>query len=361
MKKSILSGRKYRFINEKSISGVMLAAETELKKAQKVKEYLNRHSLVNPDYLIVKELGLIYFPLNKKVKVPGARVLNTKFDFPKKKKPLEVENVLRGKLTPEEQALLPKSQETVGSILILEIPPELEPKEKIIAEAYLKSNKALTTIVKKDEIHSGVYRTRTVKVLAGKNTKETIHTENGVKLKIDLEKTYFSAKSGHERLRVAEQVKKGELVLVMFSGAAPYPLVIARNSPAKMVYAVELNPLAHQLAVQNITSNHLEEKIVLYLGDARKVVPKLKKKFDRIAMPLPKTGEEFLDVTLKASHKGTIIHLYAFLAEEEIPKDKKRIKALCKNLGYNVKILRAVKCGQFSPRIFRVCFDMGVE
>ena len=39
-------------------------------------------------------------------------------------------------------------------------------------------------------------------------------------------------------------------------------------------------------------------------GDVRDVVPKLKKKFDRILMPLPKSAEEFLDIALSASKKG---------------------------------------------------------
>jgi tRNA (guanine37-N1)-methyltransferase len=64
--------------------------------------------------------------------------------------------------------------------------------------------------------------------LAGKNTKEAVHGENGVQMKVNLEQTYFSAKSAHERLRIAQLVKPGEEILVMFSGVAPYPLVLAK-------------------------------------------------------------------------------------------------------------------------------------
>jgi tRNA (guanine37-N1)-methyltransferase len=341
----------------------MLAACTELKDAQKIKEYLLKHNLLNTNFSLVKELGLIYFPLKKKVNIPFAKTVNTKFSFPERQNNLSVEVLLRNNLTPSELELLPKSQEIVGTILILEIPKELQKKEKAIAEAYLQFNHHLTTVVKKDESHSGTYRTRTVKILAGKRTKETLHSENGIRLKLNLEKTYFSARTANERLRISHQIKKPETVLVMFSGAAPLPLVIARNSPAKKIYGIEINPFAHQYALENIKLNNCEDKVIIYNGDVRVIIPKLKMmkmKFDRIAMPLPKTGEQFLDDAFKVSKRGTIIHLYAFLAEEEFSSYRKKIIKICSGLKHKVKVLRTVRCGQFSPRIFRVCFDIKV-
>jgi tRNA (guanine37-N1)-methyltransferase len=341
----------------------MLSATTELKNAQKVNEFLVKHDLINQEYLSVKDMGRIYFPITRKIKVPGAEVLDVKFSFPEKAHQSTVEELLQGKLSKKELGVLPKSQEVVGKILILEIPLELKNKEKLIAEAYLKSNKYIETVVKKEEFHSGVYRTRKVKVLAGKNQKETLHGENGVKMWVNLEETYFSARSANERLRIAKLVKKGEEVLVMFSGVAPYQLVLAKNSSAKMIYGIEINPTAHQLALKNIALNHVGERVNIWEGDVRELIPKLfsRKKFNRIVMPLPKTGEEFLDVAFKVSKLGTIIHLYAFLSEEEVVGHKKRIKEICKQYKRSVKIMRVVKCGQFSPKVFRMCFDLKVE
>ncbi len=341
----------------------MLAAKAELKHAQPVKEYLLKRDLLHSDYLLVKEMGFIFYPLVPKaqnVKIPKAEVINAKFNFPAKPKSLTARDILSKSLTPHELSVLPTSQEMVGNILILEIPPELESKERVIAEAYLRVNRNISTVVKKGEIHTGEYRMRKVKVLTGKNTKETIHHENGIELKLHLEQTYFSARSAHERLRLAKLIKKREEVLVMFSGAAPYPLVIAKNSPAKHVWGIELNPLAHNLAEQNLELNRMREKITILLGDVRDIVPKLKKKFDRIIMPLPKTGEEFLPFALSTVKKGGMIHLYAFWAEDEIPAEKRKIRELCRQQKHIVRIVRDVLCGQFSPRVFRVCFDIKV-
>lgn len=339
----------------------MLAAQTELKYAEKVKQYLQKHHLLHPDYRLVKEFNLIYFPLQKKVKVPQAKVVKTVFSFPALTKARTVDELLQGKLTAKELSLLPRSQEIVGKIMVLEIPPELKKKEKAIASAYLQQHKSIETVVKKAEIHSGDYRLRKVQVLAGKNTKETVHHENGVEIKLDLEKTYFSARLGNERLRIAHQVKQGESILVMFSGAAPYPLVLARHSPAPEIYGIEINHLAHQYALHNVSRNGFTDRIVILQGDVRAIVPKLNKKFDRIVMPLPKTGGDFLGLALKYVKSGGMIHLYAFVAEEEIPAEKKKIQRLAAVSRCQVRVVRSVLCGKFSPRLSRVCFDLRVK
>lgn len=338
----------------------MLAAETSLQNAQSVKEYLAKRNLINQNFLPTKEFDSIYFPLTKKVQVPHANVINTKFHFTPKPHNLTVEEVLKDKLTKKEIKILPKSQEVVGDILILKIPQELEKKEKIIAEAYLKTHSSVKVVVNKEAAHAGEYRLRKVKILAGENRKETIHQENGVKLKLHLERTYFSARSGNERLRVAKLVQPNENVLVMFSGAAPYPLVIAKHSQAQMVYGIEINPWAHQYALESVELNNLQDRIKIFEGDVRKILPTIKITFDRIAMPLPKTGEEFLDIALPKVKKNGFIHLYAFLGEKDIAAHAKKVVIICKKLGYSVKIIKKVKCGQFSPRVFRVCFDIKV-
>lgn len=338
----------------------MLAAYTELQHAEKVRQFLAKKELLHPDYLPVKELDHIYFAMTKKVAVPNAKIVNTKFSFTEKQKSKTVDELLKGKLISKEMELLPRTQEIVGEILILEIPDKLKKKEKLIAETYLKANKHLSTVVKKSEIHAGQFRTRKVTVLAGKKTKETVHHENGIELKLHLERTYFSARSGSERLRIAKLVKPGEEVLVMFSGAAPYPLVIAKNSEARHIYGIELNPEAHTYAMENVLLNNLQDRVTIMHGDVKHKIPPLKKKFDRIVMPLPKTGEQFLDLALLKAKKGAFIHLYAFLEEKEINTYAKKVQQLCQKLGYSVKILRKVKCGQFSPGVFRVCLDIKV-
>jgi tRNA (guanine37-N1)-methyltransferase len=199
---------------------------------------------------------------------------------------------LKGKLPEKELKLVPTSFDVVGDILIFsEFPKALAKKEKLIGETILAQYRHIKTILKKTKKYSGKFRTPKLKIVAGEKRKETVHRENNILLKLDAEKVYFSARMSSERKRVSLLVKPDESVLVMFSGCAPYPLVIAKNSGCREVYGIEINPVAHKYALENIKKNMLENKIKLFLGDVTKILPKIKKKFDRILMPLPKGGE----------------------------------------------------------------------
>ncbi len=338
----------------------MLTIKTPVSQAQKVKKFLIKNNLFNRYYNAKKEMGFVYFPLVKKPtsKLNFKNIKITKITLTKIEKQLTLNELLRDKLTSKQFKLIPHSQEIVGSILILEIPDKLKKKEKIIAQAFLEANKNIKTVVKKFHAHKGTYRLRKVKILAGEKTKETMHKENSIELKINLENTYFSARLANERLRIAKQIKKPEEVLVMFSGAAPYPLVLAKNSPAKLITGIEINPLAHQISLEIINLNRLAHKIHIFEGNVRDIMPKIKKKFNRILMPLPKTGEIFLPLALTKAKRGAIIHLYAFLEEDKIKQEIKRIKDICCKNKHKIRILRKVICGQFSPYMVRVCLDI---
>ena len=273
---------------------------------------------------------------------------------------MRLRDYLKDKLTEGELSMLKTGYDTVGSIAIIEVPDELKSKEDVIAEGVLKINRQVKTVVKKVGIHSGEFRLQKVKVIAGENTKETEYKENNVRIKLDVEKVYFSPRLSTERKRISELVKKGESVLIMFSGCAPYVCVIAKNTKAKEVYGIEINPLAHKYGKENIRVNKVQNAM-LFLGDVKKVVPKLKKKFDRIAMPLPRSAEDFLDVALKAIKKKGTIHFYDFEEEKDLPnKAFEKIQKACKKAKKRCKIILWRKCGQYGPRKFRVVADFKV-
>jgi len=268
-------------------------------------------------------------------------------------KPQNMKEALKSDLTKKELSFLPKSFDLIGSIAIFsEFPKELEKKEKVIAQALINIHPNIKTVAKKTKTHSGIYRLKKVKILAGKKSKETLHKESNVLLKLNIETCYFSPRSSNERLRIASLIKKNESVLVMFSGIAVFPLVISKNSKAKEIYAVEINPVCHKYAEENIKLNKVSN-IKLYEGDVNKILPKINKKFDRILMPLPKDAYSFLPLALKKIKHNGIIHLYDFANKNEIEQiSYSRIK------GLPVKIIKTVKCGQYSPHVFRICFDL---
>lgn len=349
------------------------AIKVTLQDGEKIRRILQKNGWYNNRFLVKKEEGVIYFPVVpdldiRKNKIKGKKegldweLVDVELEkHEDKMNTSAIEQALAFILTVKERELLPRSYDVIGDILVLELPDELQKKEKKIAEAYLATHKQVKTVVKKARAHGGVYRTRGIEILLGEKRKETIHRESGLRLKIHLEKVYFSPRSVGERLRIARQVKKGEEVLVMFSGAAPFCCVIAKHSPAKQVVGIEINPAGHRYGEENVQLNKLQGRVKLYCGDVRKVLPRLKKNFDRIVMPLPKTSSEFLPLALKYVKKGGIIHYYCFLEDGLIETEGfTTIKEICMKEKKKCRILRWCASGQQAPRIWRVCFDVKI-
>jgi tRNA (guanine37-N1)-methyltransferase len=272
---------------------------------------------------------------------------------------VKLKKALQNKLTKTELSLLPSSFDVVGDILIFsDFPDKLKKKEKIIGSEIVSLFKNIKVVCKKTKQYSGTFRLPTLRIIAGKRRKETIHKENNIQIKLHVENVYFSARLSTERKRINQQVKKDESVLVMFSGSGVYPINIAKNTKAKEVYGIEINPVAHKYALENITLNKTNN-IRLFKGNVKKIIPTIKKKFNRILLPLPKGSQNFLKLALTKIKKSGIIHVYSFFKEENINK-RYMMEYLPGYIKKRFKILDIVKCGQLGPGKFRVCIDVKI-
>jgi tRNA (guanine37-N1)-methyltransferase len=333
----------------------MKAVKVKIKEAENVKKLLITKELYNYEYKIFKDKDYIYFPIKSSNKSNNKLEI---VDIPLTKK---TTTSLRDLLSVPNRLIkyIPTGFDNIGDIAILEIPEQVILYEKQIAKALLTLHKNIKTVVKKASVHEGIFRTRRYKHLAGKDTKETVYKENNVKLKLNIEEVYFSERLSHERLRIASQIKPGENILVMFSGVGPYVFVISKNTLAKKVTGIEINPIAHKYALENQKLNKTRNT-EFYLGDVKAVIPKLKEKYDRILMPLPKTGELFLKTAFKVIKDSGIIHFYDFLNQKDFPKES--IKKINKEKGnLKITILNSVKCGSYSPANYRTCIDFKVN
>ncbi len=281
-----------------------------------------------------------------------------------------LKQALSSEFSKEELSFLVRGFDIIGNIIIIEIPRELTKKEKLIGKKLLELHKNIASVFKKVGAHAGKYRRQKLKLLAGKTSKETLYKENNIRLKLDVEKVYFSPRLANDRLRVARQVHAGERILVLFSGCGPYTFTLSKNTAAKEIYAIELNPVAHKYALENQKLNKSNNTTIIH-GDARKELekliaknknnkPKNQIKFDRILMPLPKGAEEFLDVALKVAKKNAVIHFYDFQKQDEFNKSEEKILAACKTAKKKCEIIAVVKCGQNAPRTYRICVDFRV-
>ena len=335
--------------------------------AQKAKEALLAAKALGSKHRIVADGETVAFPLAadgqdavkllKAKQIPGKQVER---DAAERKRDEGLAERLDRILSPEEREMVVTAFDTVGDIAILDIPDELQKKEKHIAEAVLASHKNLKVVLRKAGIHGGEFRTQQMAHLAGEERKETIHKESGCRISLDVEKVYFSPRLGNERLRVSQQVKKGEDILVLFSGCAPYVCVIAKNSGPHRIVGIEKNPVGHSYGLKNLSLNKIRNA-ELFLGDVKEVAPKIKERFDRIVMPLPKSAGDFLHEALSLAKQKAVLHFYDFKDEKGILESEQLIKRACAAEGWKCSILRTVICGDYSPRVHRICVDALIE
>jgi tRNA (guanine37-N1)-methyltransferase len=306
--------------------------------------------------VVLRERDLILLPVLRRVSFAGG-VMSRRKSSSSKPKPRSLRESLRGRLSEAELKLLPSAFDVVGDIAILDVPDVLLKRKRAIGNALLRVFSNIRVVAIKVSPVSSEYRVRELKVIAGEKRTVTVHREYGCRYKLDVSMMYFSPRLGGERMRVASQVAVGERVLVMFAGVGPYAVLMARRSCPREVVSVELNPEAVGFMRENVGLNKVGGVVRVIEGDVRNVVPNLGK-FDRIVMPLPKDAGDFLDVALPALKKGGIIHFYDFA---ESPKESAvKVESLCKKLGYNIKVLDAVPCGNYSPQLERVCVDFKV-
>ncbi|VVB54818.1 tRNA (guanine(37)-N1)-methyltransferase Trm5b [uncultured archaeon] len=303
---------------------------------------------------VLKEGSFVLLPLSGKADVEGGEVV-LRDSVPVRRKPSSLKAALSGVLTENEISLIPSSYSVVGDIALLELPEELRPKRSAIGEAVLSVFPHINVVAMKVGAVDTEYRVPSFEVVAGQNRTRTVHVEHGCRFNVDVAEAYFTPRLGTERLRVANLVKDGERVLVLFAGVGPYPVIIAKKRRPCEVVAVELNPKAVSLMRENVVLNKVDVNVVE--GDARAVTPALGL-FDRVVMPLPKTAGDFLDVVFPAVKKGGVVHFYMFAGSAS--EAAKKVHDLTAGFGRKVGILASVECGSFNPSLSRFCVDFTV-
>ncbi|MDD9954440.1 MAG: class I SAM-dependent methyltransferase family protein [Candidatus Woesearchaeota archaeon] len=338
----------------------MLGLQVSLEKAEQVKQYLIEHELFAKEYKLVRGEDYIVFPVIREFTGPfDFDVEFLELELEEKEQTKSLRDALWEQLNEEEREHLRTAFDTVGSIAIIDIPSALEKKEQLIGETLLSLHPSLKTVLKKVGGHTGTFRTQQMACIAGEDVRETTVTENGARLKVNVETAYYSVRMATERKRICEKIQPGEHVLCLFSGVGPYPIVFSKHSQAAELVGIEINPSAHELAVENVSLNRCANVHVL-CGDAHELLPKFSAEgrlFDRVTMPLPLTGVEYLDDVLSVCKKGATVHFYSFQHENEKEKAVELLRTACRRNNKTLESFEVINVGQQSPRVFRVCVD----
>jgi tRNA (guanine37-N1)-methyltransferase len=236
-----------------------------------------------------------------------------------------------------------------------------------IVETVMNCHKNVKTVLAQTGGVSGDYRLRELKYIGGENRTVTVHKESGCLFSVDVEKCFFSPRLSYERMRIARQVRNGEVVVNMFAGVGCFSIIIARHSKAEKVYSIDVNHVAVQYMRRNVGLNRVYGRVIPVLGDAEEVVEKgLCRVADRVLMPLPQKAFEYLPCALLALKKrGGWIHYYDFeharKGESAVERVKLKVSAGLQSLDvtFEIPFDRAVRAT--GPNWYQVVLDIKVN
>lgn len=339
----------------------MIGLKIKKNMANDARKILLKHSLINLNAKIKRDNDFVIIPLSRKPEkelltelgCENVEIVDTLFEM-QKRGPRSLKDYLKGKIEDDKIDEIRGSFDIIGDIVILEIPEELENFKSIIGEAALNFTKRKAVFRKKSEI-KGIIRTREFEHLAGEDTSVTIHQEFGARLMLDVKRVYFSPRLATERKKVADSVKDGEIIVDMFAGVGPFPILIAKSHNVQ-IYAIDINPEAFRYIKKNIELNKVQDKIIPILGDVREVLKEIEIKADRIIMNLPGSAYEFLDLSVSSLKDEGIIHYYEFASDFNKAVERLQDAAYPRK----VEILDKRKVKSKSPGIWHIAVDARV-
>ncbi len=263
-------------------------------------------------------------------------------------------------LPPELASEVTRSMDVVGDIAVLRLKDDIRPRAAEIGEALMEVHPRLRAVAVDSGVR-GELRVRSLEIVSGEGPLVTVHREQGMELRVDLERAYFSPRLATEHQRIADMVSPGERVLDMFTGVGPFAVLVAKQMDDAEVHAVDLNEAAVQLARENVEANGVAPLVTVHQGDARELVPTLGV-FDRIIMNHPSGARSFLGTALKASAPGTVVHLYMIGTLEEAEEAREEAGHTARDRGFaGIHLERMHRVRTYAPGVSHWCLDMVVE
>ncbi len=326
-----------------------------LNKAEPLRRMLKDRHLLQEEFKIFKEGDIIFFPVKKTSKDYLDYPLVTKSFEVEEKKPSCYKDLL--KLPKDLQRELPTSYDVIGSIILIKLPQSLFLYRTQIGNALLQTHRHIRTVCHVDPV-SGELRTRNVTIISGESQTLTTHIEYGLTFHVDVATTYFSSRLASERRRIAAQVKSGETIVDLFTGVAPFSIMIARYAHPKVIYAVDKNPEAIILAKQNIKQNHLLQTIEVINADAKDVENLIPTKADRIIMNLPFSAHQFFAVALSIAAPVCKVHYYDIIRQEEIENRIASLKKIAQTKDFLLADVQIHRIKSYAPREFYIGLDI---
>lgn len=269
------------------------------------------------------------------------------------KKSSDLAEYFQGIMSKEEIDLLPRGWAILGDIITVKIHPSLDPYQYQIGAALLSIYPRCKSVLRDFGIE-GQLREPNRRIIAGSGT-ETIHRENGVKFKLDVQRIMFSPGNMKERIHMSHN-GQGELVVDMFAGIGYFTLPMAVHSRPRKIISIELNPVAYGYLQENIRLNHVEDVVEPRLGDCTDETPR--GIADRVVMGFVGTTDRYLQTGIRALCPGGVLHYHqtvpTWLYPQVLVND---ISKAAHDLGRHAEILRCIRVKKYSPGVLHAVVD----
>lgn len=265
------------------------------------------------------------------------------------------------KLIPSDKANLAyNSYDIIGDIAVVKLPNELDHYEEEVGKAVHEIRPYLKAVFRVIGDTEEIERTRQLRLIwrkctqrgadkiNGEDLSRTVYREYGCRFIVDVGKVFFTPRLSHERMKIANQVKDGEVVVCLFGGVCTYAIIIAKACPGvERIYSVDVNPVAYELGKENVVINKCFDKVIPILGDARTVCQEqLKGVCSRVIMPLPKQAFLFLDSAVEALREGVncTVNFYSEVSGTQIRNEAVKVmnEAKSRLLDYGLRRSEAI-------------------
>lgn len=330
--------------------------QVPLSDANQVLNELRKYDIIHPEYNFSRNEEYLFIPVQKNVILPKeieerySLIFSVNLDVPltskiKRFKP-NLKEALKFVLPKEVHDLIPRAFDIIGNIAIIELnrnnQEKIRPYTKIIGEKIREINPHIQTVLEKKGDINGIFRTRALNCIAGKDTKITEYRENLCRFKVDLEGAFFTPRLAYERARIGSlNTKFSSLGYIwdMFCGIGPFFIQIAKKFPNSKIIATDINQNAITLAKENISLNNLSNKIICFQKNVMEMPLHYKSlsfgnAVSRIIMNLPEKNIDFLHILPPFLHpQGALLHIYQFNEKPDPEKEalliiKEKISAL---------------------------------
>jgi tRNA wybutosine-synthesizing protein 2 len=271
-----------------------------------------------------------------------------------------IKKLLANQISPDLISKVPNKWEQVGNIVTIVILPELEYYKEKIGEVFAEVLNCRTVLRNIGGIR-GELRKPDVEIIFGPKNTVTIHKENGIKFKLDLQKIMFSSGNMNERIRMANISTKGEVVADLFAGIGYFSLPLAVHGKSKRIYSCEKNPVSYKYLCENIVLNNVTNIVEPLFGDNREIAPT--EVADRIIMGYIGNSINFIPTAFNCLKNSCgIIHFHDKFPDKKVPEiPMEKLNQEASKINREIKLLKYKKVKSYAPGVSHFVFDIKVS